>query len=175
MLLLPTAEMSADECGRAEGEYADYLSAMIKAQGLTYREIETVTEKKLTKSRLSRIFPENKALRSPIKLQEVHLLLQVLEIERWQAAVSIDLLRFYPDAELDLYTSVALLVASTLRGLPEQLFEMLSLMDGLDASDIYPTHGRHIQKLVLESIEAGYREMAQRKEKRAEMNELLND
>lgn len=174
MQLLPTAERSADECGSAEVEYADFLYAIIKAQKLSYRDIEAATDRKLTKSRLSRLFHEDHSKRSPIKLQEVYLLLKVLDVEYYQAALSIELIRQYPDAEHDIHSKIALLVSNALRGLPEQIFNLLSVIDGLDASDIYPAHARLIQSLVLERLEVEYRGVANRKDKRIALNAIYN-
>ncbi|WP_298329148.1 hypothetical protein [Asticcacaulis sp.] len=174
MQLVPTAERSADECGSAEVEYADFLGAIIKERRLSYRDIEAASGRRLTKSRLGRIFNEDRSKRSPIKLQEVYVLLSVLQVEYYQAALSIELIRQYPQAEHDTYTNIAMMVSNALRGLPEKIFDLLAMIDGLEASDIYPTHGRHIQQVVLERLELDYRGYAQRKDERIGLSAVSN-
>lgn len=174
MQSVPTAERSADECGRAEVEYADFLGAIIKEQKLSYRDIEAASRRRLTKSRLGRIFNDDRSKRSPIKLGEVYVLLDVLNVGYYQAALSIQLIREYPQVEHDTYTSIAVLISNALQGLPERIFDLLAMIDGLEASDIYPTHGRHIQQVVLERLEIDYRGFAQRKDQRIALSAVSN-
>lgn len=155
-----------DGCGWAEREWADFISAVMRDRGLSYRDVERASERRLSRSRLGRILNEKRERRFPIKLAEVQILLRLLNIGNFQAALSIDMIKRCPEDELEYFTTIALMLSKALDGLPERIVQIVRHIEGLGIADILPHHGLLLQEAVVKKFEKDYREMVERRKQR---------
>ncbi len=170
---LPCEQREEQGCEWAETEYADFISLTMRQRGVSYRDVERASERKFSRSRLGRILNENRDKRFPIKLAEVQALLRILDIEHYQAAISIEMIKRSPPEEIDSISVIALMLSNALHGLPERILQLTRHIDGLDIGDILPNHGFLLQEEVLKKFEKKYRDMVERRIEREER--AIND
>lgn len=148
----------------------DFILARADADKISARQIGLLAG--ITRARCGNVLHRDPAKRHPLRLDEIHTILDVLKIDRMEAHLANELLAANPAADERAILRIVLLVSEFVRGLPAQIVEIVSHIDGLELEDIRPEHGRRLQTAILKIVHTQYRDLAARREFRIDQDGL---
>lgn len=144
----------------------DFILARADAEKISARQIGLLAG--ITRARCGNVLHRDPAKRHPLRIDEIHTILEVLKIDRMEAHLANELLSADPMADERAVLRTALLVSEFVRGLPAEIVRIVGHIDGLEYDDIRPEHGRRLQLAILKIVQSEYKGIAARREFRRE-------
>lgn len=142
---------------------ADFILHRMHAERLTYRDLATRTG--LRRSRMHYTLHRDCGKRRPLRLDEIHALLDALDITHLEATVAQEILSGDCVEPHGLDRLVGL-IATIVTGLSSAIPDIVSDLDGLEWDDVRPEHGEFIQACIIRELTATYSRMIQRRDLR---------
>lgn len=146
----------------------DFIIARATRAGKTTRMLAELTG--LSKTRLGNIFHKDPDKRRPVRVTEVFILLEALQIGELEAHFASELMKCTlenaPDFDDRDYKRVVDLVSEVIRDLPVKLTAAFMHIDGLEFESIRKEHGRGIQKAVIDLVVKEYQASIERRDSR---------
>ncbi|MET0376067.1 MAG: hypothetical protein ABW128_17645 [Rhizorhabdus sp.] len=140
----------------------NFILARMSVRNLSRRQVAVITG--IGRTRLQTILHAEVDKRSPMRMDEFHVILEKLGIGQLEAALAADVIDNQPDVTVEAVSSVVLMLAELMRGLPKELIGMVYHIDGLEHSDVRPEHGGHMRELVVRSLASHYRDIVNRRD-----------
>ncbi|TVV76944.1 hypothetical protein [Sphingomonas solaris] len=157
------SQHDATDQSRSSGR-VDFILARMSVRNLSRRQVASITG--IGRTRLQTILHAEVDKRTPMRMDEFHMILEKLGIGQLEVAIAADVIDNQPDVTVETVSSVVSMLAELMRGLPRELIGMVYHIDGLEHSDVRPEHGGRMRELVVRSLASHYRNLADRRDMR---------